>query len=108
MTTATRSIPFARPWITDREKDAVLEVLSGDVLTHGPQSKAFEEEFASFMGGGFCVSLSSGMAALHLAYFDMGLGAGDEVIVSPQTHAATAPAVDVTGARPDVSDCDGA
>jgi dTDP-4-amino-4,6-dideoxygalactose transaminase len=106
MTTATISIPFARPWITDLEKDAVLEVLSGDVLTHGPQSKAFEEEFAAFMGGGYCVSLSSGMAALHLAYFDMGIGAGDEVIVPAQTHVATAHAVEVTGARPVFVDCE--
>jgi perosamine synthetase len=106
MTTTTRSIPFARPWITNLEKDAVLEVLSGDVLTHGPQSKAFEEEFAAFMGGGYCVSLSSGMAALHLAYFDMGIGPGDEVIVPAQTHVATAHAVEVTGARPVFVDCE--
>lgn len=99
-------IPFARPWITDLEKNAALEVLSGDVLTHGPQSKAFEEEFAAFMGGGYCVSLSSGMAALHLAYFEMGIGAGDEVMVPAQTHVATAHAVEVMGARPVFIDCE--
>src|SRR5947207_1605999 len=32
-----RKIPFGRPWITDTERQAVMEVLSGDVLTHGPQ-----------------------------------------------------------------------
>src|SRR5262249_51016997 len=66
---ATRTIPFARPWITDQERQAVLEVLQGDILTHGPQSHAFEEEFAHFVGGGaHCVTVSSCMAALHLAY----------------------------------------
>ena len=102
----TRSIPFGKPWMGDEEKQAVLEVLSGDVLTHGPQSKAFEEEFAQFMGGGYCVSVSSGMAALHLSYLEMGIGAGDEVIVPAETHVATAHAVEMVGAKPVFLDCD--
>lgn len=102
----TRNIQFGKPWIGDEEKQAVLEVLSGDVLTHGPQSKAFEEEFAQFMGGGYCVSVSSGMAALHLSYLEMGIGAGDEVIVPAETHVATAHAVEIVGARPVFLDCE--
>src|SRR5205814_7209631 len=102
----SRAIAFARPWITDLEREAVLQVLRGDVLTHGPQSKAFEEEFAEFIGGGYCVSLSSGMAALHLTYFEMGLSSGDEVIVPAQTHVATAHAVEVMGAKPVFVDCE--
>ncbi len=103
---STRNIPFGKPWIGDEEKQAVLEVLSGDVLTHGPQSKAFEEEFAQFMGGeGYCVSVSSGMAALHLSYLEMGIGSGDEVIVPAETHVATAHAVEIVGARPVFLDC---
>lgn len=102
----TRNIPFGKPWIGDEEKQAVLEVLSGDVLTHGPQSKAFEEEFAEYMGGGYCVSVSSGMAALHLSYLEMGIGAGDEVIVPAETHVATAHAVEMVGAKPIFLDCE--
>lgn len=103
----TRNIPFGKPWIGDEEKQAVLEVLSGDVLTHGPQSKAFEEEFARFMGGeAYCVSVSSGMAALHLSYLEMGLGPGDEVIVPAETHVATVHAVEMVGARPVFLDCE--
>jgi dTDP-4-amino-4,6-dideoxygalactose transaminase len=102
----TRNIPFGKPWIGDEEKQAVLGVLSGDVLTHGPQSKAFEEEFSQFMGGGYCVSVSSGMAALHLSYLEMGIGAGDEVIVPAETHVATAHAVEMVGAKPVFWDCD--
>ncbi len=102
----TRNLPFGKPWIGDEEKNAVLEVLSGDVLTHGPQSKAFEEEFAEYMGGGYCVSVSSGMAALHLSYLEMGIGAGDEVIVPAETHVATAHAVELVGARPVFLDCE--
>ena len=46
--TTVRNIPFGRPWITDADRDAVLDVLSGPILTHGPQGKAFEAEFAAF------------------------------------------------------------
>lgn len=101
----TRNLPFGKPWIGDEEKNAVLEVLAGDVLTHGPQSKAFEEEFSEYMGGGYCVSVSSGMAALHLSYLEMGIGAGDEVIVPAETHVATAHAVEMVGAKPVFLDC---
>lgn len=102
----TRNLPFGKPWIGEEEKQAVLEVLSGDVLTHGPQSKAFEEEFAQYMGGGYCVSVSSGMAALHLSYLEMGIGTGDEVIVPAETHVATAHAVEMVGAKPVFLDCE--
>lgn len=101
-----RKISFGKPWITDTERQAVLEVLAGDVLTHGPQSHAFEKEFAAFMGeGAHAISLSSGMAALHLAYWQLGIGPGDEVIVAAQTHVATAHAVEAVGARPVFADC---
>jgi dTDP-4-amino-4,6-dideoxygalactose transaminase len=97
--------PFGRPFLTDEDRDAVLDVLRGDVLAHGPQGKAFEEEFARFIGGGHCLAVSSGMAALHLAYLDMGIGPGDEVIVPALTHTATAHAVELTGAKPVFADC---
>lgn len=101
-----RKISFGKPWITDAERQAVLDVLAGDVLTHGPQSHAFEKEFAAFMGEeAHAVSLSSGMAALHLAYWQLGIGPGDEVIVAAQTHVATAHAVEAVGARPVFADC---
>lgn len=85
----------------------MLEVLNGHILTHGPQCKAFEEEFSAFLGdGAHCVSVSSCMAALHLAYLHFGIGLGDEVIVPAQTHTATAHAVEWVGAKPVFVDCD--
>jgi perosamine synthetase len=104
--TDERKIPFGKPWITEAEIGAVMGVLAGDVLTHGPQALAFEREFASFMGEeANAVSMSSGMAALHLAYWQLGIGAGDEVIVTAQTHVATAHAIEAVGARPIFVDC---
>ncbi len=103
----TRSIPFGRPWITDAEKQAVLRILSGDILTHGPENKQFESDFSNFVGdGAHCIAVSSGMAALHLSYLQMGIGPGDEVIAPASTHTATAHAIEMVGARPVFVDCD--
>ena len=98
--TATRTVPFARPWITDADRAAVQRVLEGHILTHGPECKAFETDFASFMGGGHAVTVSSCMAALHLACLHFGFGPGDEVIVPSETHVATVHAVEWVGATP--------
>lgn len=101
------TIPFARPWLTDEDRAAVDRVLQGHVLTHGPECEAFEHEFAEFLGDDVhCVTVSSCMAALHLAYLDLGIGPGDEVVVAAQTHVATAHAVEWVGARPVFADCD--
>lgn len=102
-----RVIPFARPWIEEEDRQAVLKVLQGTTLTHGPEVRSFEKEFGEFLGGeGCCVAVSSCMGALHLAYLSLGIGQGDEVIVPAMTHAATAHAVELVGAKPIFADCD--
>lgn len=100
MTTATREIPFGKPIIGDEEKNAVIEVLGGPILVHGPKSKEFEASFAEFTKAPHALSISSCTAALHLSYFNWGFGPGDEVIVPAQTHVATAHSVELTGAKP--------
>ena len=102
-----RTIPFGRPWITEEDQQAVLTVLQSPVLTHGPHGQQFEAEFAQFLGEDcYCISVSSCMAALHLAYLQMGIGPRDEVIVPAQTHVATVHAVEWVGARPIFVDCE--
>ncbi len=96
----TRDIPFGKPIIGDEERNAVNAVLHGTMFVHGPQAKQFEADFAAFCGGGHAQSVASCTAGLHLAYFHLGLGPGDEVIVPAQTHTATAHAVEFTGATP--------
>lgn len=93
-------IPFARPMLGAEEKQAVLDAMDSGVLVHGPRLHAFEEAFAAFTGAPHCVAVSSCTAALHLAYFHLGIGPGDEVIVPAMTHTATAHAVELTGATP--------
>lgn len=95
-----RNIPFGKPMLGEEERAAVMEVLAGTQLVHGPKAKTFEADFAAWTGAPGAVSVSSCTAGLHLLCFDLGLGPGDEVLVPAQTHVATAHAVEFTGARP--------
>jgi perosamine synthetase len=95
-----RLIPFGKPLLGSEEKHAVAQTLEGDVLVHGPRAAAFETDFARFVRAPYAVSVSNCTAALHLCYFHLGVGPGDEVIVPAQTHNATAHAVELTGAKP--------
>ena len=95
-----RAIPFGRPIIGQPELDAVAEVLRGGMLVHGPRTTAFEAGFAAFTGSANAVSVASCTAGMHLVYYALGLGPGDEVVVPAQTHVATAHAVALTGATP--------
>ena len=95
-----KKIPFGKPMINELEKDAVLNVMDGSILVHGPVATQFENKFASFTNAPNAVSVSSCTAGMHLIYFALGYGPGDEVIVPAQTHIATAHAVELTGAKP--------
>lgn len=92
--------PFGKPIISSEEIKAVNDVLSGPILVHGPKVIEFENQFKNFTGAPHAISVSSCTAGMHLTYFALGLGPGDEVIVPAQTHIATAHAVQLTGARP--------
>ena len=94
-----RDIPFGRPLIDDEERAAVLKVLNGPTLVHGPVAKEFEQAFAAFTEAPHALAVSSCTAGMHLAYMAIGLSVDDEVIVPAQTHAATAHAVEFCGAK---------
>ena len=66
----------------------------------GPFVNRFEEEFAAAVGARHALALSSGTAALHLAFMELGLGPGDEVLVSTLTFAATVNPLLYVGASP--------
>lgn len=95
-----RQIPFGKPLIGSEEHNAVLEVLSGTTLVHGPRAVQFESDFAQFTQAQQAVTVSSCTAGMHLIWFHLGLKPGDEVIVPAMTHTATAHAVELCGAKP--------
>jgi perosamine synthetase len=95
-----RTIPFGRPMLGDAEKRAALEAMDSGILAHGKRILEFETAFAAFTGAPHAIGVASCTAALHLVYFYLGLGPGDEVIVPAQTHTATAHAAELCGARP--------
>ena len=101
-----RQLPFARPSLGDAEKQAMSEVLSGHILTHGPKCAAFEARFAAYFGVKHAVTTSNCTTALHLALVAHGVGPGDEVIVPAMTHVATAHVVEHCGAKPVFADVD--
>lgn len=94
-------IPFARPDVGDAEAEAVADAIRSGWVTSGPVMKKFEEEFASYVGGGVeAVAVNSATAGLHLALEAAGVGPGDEVIVPTWTFTATAEVVRYLGATP--------
>ena len=99
-------IPFGRPLVDSREIKSITRVLKSGIYAHGPISSLFEKKFCKFTHAKFSTTVSSCTAGMHLFYFSMGIGKGDEVIVPAQTHTATAHAVELTGARPIFVDCD--
>ncbi len=93
-------IPIARPLISDREKELVLEVLDSGMIASGEQVKEFEGKFAQYVGARYGIAVSSGTTALHLALLACGIGPGDKVITTPFSFIATANSVLYCGGQP--------
>lgn len=106
MSMTQRQVPFGRPNIGDSERAAVVAVLSGPILTHGPKGQEFERRFADYTGTAQAVTTSNCTTALHLALLALDIGAGDEVIVPAMTHVATAHAAEHCLAKPVFVDVD--
>ena len=98
------------PWpvFAQDEIDAVSRVLASGKVNYwtGEHSRAFEQEFAAFVGTSHAIALANGTVALELALLALGIGAGDEVLVPSRTFIATASAVAARGARPVCTDVD--
>ncbi|MBQ3431762.1 MAG: DegT/DnrJ/EryC1/StrS family aminotransferase [Clostridia bacterium] len=81
-------------------EEAALRVLRSGWYVLGNELKNFESEFASYLGGGECVGLASGLDALWITFRLLGIGAGDEVIVQGNTYIATVMGITINGATP--------
>src|SRR2546421_6776733 len=85
---------------------AVEQVLADMQLNLGPQTRAFEQEFADYCGCRYSVGVSNGTDALALALRACNVGPGDEVITVANTFIATVEAIAMVGARPAFVDID--
>ncbi|WP_375415487.1 aminotransferase class I/II-fold pyridoxal phosphate-dependent enzyme [uncultured Bradyrhizobium sp.] len=85
---------------------AIARVFESGTFILGPECAAFEDEFADYLGVRHAVGVGSGTQALSFALAALGVGAGDEVITVSLTFAATALAIEATGAKPIFVDVD--
>jgi dTDP-4-amino-4,6-dideoxygalactose transaminase len=93
-------IPLSLPQTGEAEAAAARRVILSGWLTTGPETVAFENEFAAALGAPQACAVSSGTTALHLALLAAGVGPGDEVITVSHSFIATASAVRYCGAMP--------
>jgi dTDP-4-amino-4,6-dideoxygalactose transaminase len=80
--------------------DALSRVLDKGCYVLGEEVRAFESEFASYIGVKHGVGVGSGTEALHLALRSCGIRPGDEVITASHTAIATVVAIELAGAIP--------
>ena len=100
-----RAIPAANPhaqYLSHQAEidQAIAAVLGGNRYILGPETQAFEQEFAAYLGVAHAVGVGSGTEALHLALRACSVGAGDEVITVSHTAVATVAAIELAGATP--------
>ncbi len=101
--------PFS-PWpsFTSEEADALQAVLLSNKVNYwtGQEGREFEKEFAAWADCNHAIALSNGTQALDLALKGLGIGPGDEVIVTPRTFLASASSIVTAGAVPVFADVD--
>ncbi|MHB8870908.1 MAG: DegT/DnrJ/EryC1/StrS family aminotransferase [Candidatus Doudnabacteria bacterium] len=95
-----RYIPFHKPNIPKKALKKIKEVLDSGWITTGKETVAFENSLSKLLGVNHAVAVSSGTAALHLAYLAAGIGSNDEVIVPSYTFCSTINTILHVGARP--------
>lgn len=99
--------PFS-PWpsFSEEEANAVRDVLLSNKVNYwtGQECREFEREFAQFADSEYAIALANGTVALDLALKALGIGAGDEVVVTPRTFLASASSIVTAGAVPVFAD----
>jgi perosamine synthetase len=100
------AVPLSGPYLGEREEELVLEVMRSGRLSLGPTIDRFEEIVAERVGAPYAAAVSSGTTGLHLLCITAGITAGDEVITSPYSFAASANCFMYEGGVPVFADID--
>jgi len=85
---------------------AMARVLASGRYILGPETQAFEQEFAAYIGARHCVGVASGTEALVLALAALQLAPDDYVATVSHTAVATVAAIELAGAKPLLVDID--
>ncbi|MBN2156575.1 MAG: DegT/DnrJ/EryC1/StrS family aminotransferase [Candidatus Lokiarchaeota archaeon] len=93
-------IPRTTVDLGNEERNAIERVLSSGQYVKGQEAELLEEEFAQYQQVEFAATVNSGTSALHLSLLALNIKNGDEVIIPPNTFAATVNAIIFTGAKP--------
>ena len=98
------------PWpaFSEEEADAVRRVVRSNRVNYwtGNECRHFEQEFAKFSETRHAIALANGTVALDVALKALGIGPGDEVVVTPRTFLASASCIVTAGAKPVFVDVD--
>ena len=92
--------------IKEEIDQAISDVVEASAFIGGKYAKAFEKNFASYVGVKNCVGVGNGTDALYIALKSLGISEGDEVITAANTFIATSEAITMTGAKVVFVDCD--
>lgn len=92
--------------LTEELQQALARVVAGNQLILGPELAAFEQEFATFLGGGFAVGVASGTDAIEAALRATGVQPGEAVLTAANTASGTVCGIERAGAVPIFCDVD--
>jgi UDP-4-amino-4,6-dideoxy-N-acetyl-beta-L-altrosamine transaminase len=101
-----KRIPYGKQHVTEKDIQAVVDVLRSDWLTQGPTVAEFETAFAEYIGVKYAVAVSNGTAALHLCSLVLGVSKNDKVITTPITFVASANCIGYAGGEVVFADID--
>ncbi|MHA1293071.1 MAG: DegT/DnrJ/EryC1/StrS family aminotransferase [Promethearchaeota archaeon] len=99
-------IKLVKMYMDDEIKSEVIKVLDSGYYIKGPNLKQFEKYFKDYLNIKYAIGVSSGTAALFLAYNELSLKSGDEVIVPSHTFIATVSPLAFFNAKPIFVDID--
>lgn len=99
-------ISMAKPQISEKEKQAVMEVLDSGMIAFGDKVHEFEAAFSGYVGTQFGVATTSGTTALEVALRALGIGTGDKVVTTAYSFIASTNSILYTGAAPVFADID--
>lgn len=93
-------VPLSRPDITEKEMDAIKEVIQSPILALGPKLLEFERAISEYVGRKHAVAVNSGTSGLHLLVRAYGISEGDEVITTPFSFIASSNCILYERAKP--------